>query len=232
MALSAILPSLTLPARRHSPFDRGRHSAGRLAGEVALGAAVLAAGGFAAYFLKERSQEEARHRTLERDGAFSLRRYDARFVAEVRRAGSLAEAMDQGYRPLADYISAKEGSRQPGASDDAIAMAVPVTVFPAEQSGLWDIRFTLPAARSLLSLPTPANGVTIRELPERTVAVLRFSGRGTDRALVAKKHAELMERVGKRGLQATSEAEFAAYNAPVVPGFLRRNEWWVDVGGI
>jgi hypothetical protein len=227
MALSAILPS-----RRHLLPRGARHSRGRLAGEIALGAAALAASGFAAYFIKERSQEEAKYRTLEQDGAFSLRRYDPRLIAQVRRAGTLTEAMDQGYRPLADYISGKEGSRQPGASDKGIAMAVPVSVFPADQSGLWDVRFTLPAAWIRATLPKPANGVTIADLPERTVAVLRFTGRGTDRALVAKKHAELLERVGKRGLLPTSEAEFAAYNAPIVPGSLRRNEWWVDVTGV
>jgi hypothetical protein len=148
MALSAILASHRPPLFGHHRFSR-RHSGRRLAGEIALGAAGLAVGGFAAYFLKERSQEEAGYRTLEQDGAFSLRRYDARLVAEVRRAGSLTEAMDDGYRPLADYISAKEGSRQPGADGDSIAMAVPVSVYPADQSGLWGIR-----------LPCPPGGAT------------------------------------------------------------------------
>jgi hypothetical protein len=33
-------------------------------------------------------------------------------------------------------------------------------------------------------------------------------------------------------LQTLSEPEFAAYNAPIVPGTLRRNEWWVEVGSL
>lgn len=233
-------PPVTLSFRHHhrsrfgldrltSRRSRGR-SAGRMAGEVALGAATLALGGFALYFLKERSQEEAEHDTLERDGSFSLRRYLPRIIAEVRASGRLIEAMDDGFRPLSDYISAHPGSRAANQTNDRIAMAIPVSVAPAEgQAGEWRVRFTLPRAWHRQKLPEPSQGVELIELPARTLAAVRFGGKGSDTKLIERQRDALLNWVQGRGLVALSEPEFAAYNAPVVPGLLRRNEWWVDI---
>lgn len=222
--------------RHHRPsLDLGavtghQRSPRRLAGELALGAAGLAVGGLALYFLKERTQEEAEYALIERDGAISVRRYARLVTAEVRRFGTLTEAMDEGFRPLFNYISAKKNARKAGAEGRKIAMTVPVTVSPGDHAGEWTVRFVMPRSWSRASLPEPANGVTLGELKPRTLAAVRFAGRGTDRELIAKKRGELLTWVGKRGLQALSEPEFAAYNAPIVPGALRRNEWWVEVG--
>ena len=206
-----------------------RRSGKRLAGEIALGAATLAIGGFAAYLARERSFEEAAYRTIESDGAFSLRRYDPGLVAEYRQYGAIADALNTGFRPLADYIAAKPGSREAGATEKKIAMALPVIAVPADRAGAWAIRLTLPRAWTKLSLPKPANGVAIQETPGRSIAALRFSGRGSDHELIAAKHAELLEWARGRGLKIISEPEFAIYNSPIVPGALRRNEWWVEV---
>jgi hypothetical protein len=228
MALTAALPN---HHRRHSLGSLiRRQSPRRIAGELALGAAGLAIGGFALYFLKERSQEEAEHSVIERDGAFTVRRYARLVTAEVTRYGTIAEAMDEGYRPLAQYIAGKHDSRMSGATGRRIAMTVPVTVSPGDKPGAWTIRFFMPKAWSRASLPEPANGVALGERVPRTLAAVRFAGRGTDRELIAAKRDELLAWVEKRGLQTLSEPELAAYNAPVVPGALRRNEWWVEVG--
>jgi hypothetical protein len=214
-----------LPRRRHPSLDRS----GRLAGEIALGAAGLAVAGFGLYFVKERSQEEAEHAVIERDRAITLRRYARAVIAEVTRYGTLTEALDEGFRPLFDYIAARREARPVGKRGAKLAMTVPVTIAPADQAGSWRIRFFMPRATSRASLPEPANGVVLRDVPARTLAAVRFGGRATDRDLIAGKRDELLAWVEKRGLQALSEPEFATYNAPIVPGLLRRNEWWVDV---
>jgi hypothetical protein len=108
-------------------------------------------------------------------------------------------------------------------------MTVPVTVSPSDQAGVWTVRFVMPRAWSRASLPEPAAGVTLSEIAPRTLAALRFAGRGTDHELITRKRDELLAWAQKRGLQIRSEPEFAAYNAPIVPGALRRNEWWVEV---
>jgi hypothetical protein len=229
------MASAALPFRlHHSPVAdlaaaAKRRPPRRLAGNIALGAAGLALSGFALYFLKERSQEEAGHHLLESDGAFSLRRYDRLVVAETRSSGTLAEALDAGYRPLADYIAARPGARQPGATSRRIAMTVPVTVSPADQAGVWLVRLVMPRAWSRASLPEPTAGVSLQEIEPRTVAAVRFAGRGTDHDLIAGKRDELRGWAEKRGLHLLGEPEFAAYNAPIVPGALRRNEWWIEV---
>jgi hypothetical protein len=226
-----------LPIRRRlgwlGALSPRRRSPGRLAGEIALGAAGLAISGFALYFLRERSQEEAEHTVIERDGAVSLRRYARLTTAEVTRFGALAEALDQGFDPLFAYISAKPAARQDGDAGQTIAMTVPVIALPGHgvDARDWTIRFVMPRDRQRDSLPKPANGVLLGEQPPRTVAALRFAGRGTDRERVAKKREELLAWVAKRGLDALSEPELATYNAPIVPGLLRRNEWWVEVSG-
>ena len=229
MAFTAALP---LHSRHSFGSLLGRRSPRRIAGELVLGAAGLAIGGFALYFLKERSQEEAEHSVIERDGAFTVRRYARLATAEVTRFGTIAEAMDEGFRPLADYIAGKKDARAAGATDRRIAMTVPVTVSPGATSGSWTVRFVMPRAWSRASLPEPANGVTLGDRAPRTLAAVRFAGRGTDRDLIAAKRDELLAWVEKRGLQTRSEPEFAAYNAPIVPGTLRRNEWWVEVGSL
>lgn len=230
MAFAAALPLRRRALLSRLSRDSAEHrSPGRVAGEIALGAAGLAAGGLALYFLKERRQEEAEHTLIERDGAFSLRRYGRLVTAEVSRYGPLADALDEGYRPLADYIAARKDARQAGANTRKIAMTVPVTVTPGDKSGSWIVRFVMPRAWSRASLPEPANGVKLGEIPPRTVAAVRFAGRGTDRELIARKRAELLDWVQTRGLHTLSEPEFAAYNAPIVPGMLRRNEWLVEV---
>ncbi|HEX7742133.1 MAG TPA: heme-binding protein, partial [Sphingobium sp.] len=113
MAFTAALP---LHSRQSFGTLLGRQSPRRIAGEIALGAAGLAIGGLALYFLKERTQEEAAHTVIERDGAFSLRRYERLVTAEVTRYGTIADAMDEGFRPLFDYIANKPNSRMPGAT--------------------------------------------------------------------------------------------------------------------
>jgi hypothetical protein len=225
--------AILAPPLRHHAFDLDRparsQSPRRIAGELALGAAGLAIGGFALYFVRERMLEEAEHSVLERDGAFSLRRYGRLVTAQVQRYGPLTDALDEGYRPLAAYISAKRDARQPGANSRRIAMTVPVTVSPADQSGAWTIRFVMPRSWSRASLPEPGNGVQLSEVAPRTVAAVRFAGRGTDRELITKKRDELLDWARMRGLQITGVPEFAAYNAPIVPSALRRNEWWAEV---
>ena len=218
MSLAAALPL----HRSSTPAETGARI-----GAVVAGAGVLALGGFAAYFLRERSQEEAGHVVVEEDGAFSLRRYRPLTVATVTRAGQLYEAMSRAFEPLAAYIFAKPGGRADSRSDGKIAMTVPVSAAPLDDK--WQVRFTLPADLPRSRLPEPGEGVEISELPGRTVAAVRFSGRSKDRELVAAKRQALLDWVESRGMIACSEPEFASYNAPIVPGPLRRNEWWVEV---
>jgi hypothetical protein len=200
---------------------------GRTVSEVVAGAAALGAAGLFAWWLRERSYEEADYDTISSDGPFSLRRYGPMVLATTEANGTLHDALYGGYRRLSAYISGK--GRAPGADDSAIAMTTPVTAVPAEHPGSWKVRFGMPAGQFPSTLPAPGKDVAIEELPGRLVAAVRFSGRETDRTVTGKHRDELIGWVRRQGLMPTGEAEFAGYNAPIIPGPVRRNEWWMPV---
>ncbi|MEM8596711.1 MAG: heme-binding protein, partial [Pseudomonadota bacterium] len=157
------------------------------------------------------------------DDAFEVRRYPGLVVAEVVREGSRRRAIQNGFRPLASYIFA---TNRPGAR---IPMTAPVTQLPGAGTADWRVRFIMPGDRAIDSLPPPASrDVVLHRLPPTRRAAVRFSGVGTDKAFGAHEKA-LRAWIKERGLQAVGAAEFAYYNDPSTPGFLRRNEVLIDV---
>ena len=197
---------------------------------AAVGAALL--GGAAFYYFRERSQEEPEFRALESDGDHQIREYPALTVAETVVNGPRREALDQGFRVLADYIFAK--SRD----GEALPMTVPVMqdsgdpmgsdppLFDDDLEGAWRTRFVMPAGRRSDDLPDPPEGVELVELPARKVAVVSFPGRATD-DLLAEQEGRLRGWLAKRGERSAGEPEYAFYNSPMIPGPLRRNEIWL-----
>ena len=197
---------------------------------AAVGAALL--GSAAIYYFRERSQEEPEFRALESDGDHQIRDYPALTVAETLVNGPRREALDQGFRILADYIFAK--SRD----GEALPMTVPVVqdsgdpmgsdppLFDDDLEGAWRTRFVMPAGRSAEDLPEPPEGVELVELPARKIAVVSFAGRATDH-LLEEQEDRLRGWLAKRGERSSGEPEYAFYNSPMIPGPLRRNEVWL-----
>jgi hypothetical protein len=65
--------------------------------------------------------------------------------------------------------------------------------------------------------------VVFRQVPERTMAAIRYSGFSTDKNYL--KHADqLIAWVAKKGFNAVGDPVWARYDAPYMPWFLRRNE--------
>lgn len=203
--------------------------AGAGVGVLLAGAAVIAAGAFALYYWRERNQEEAQFDLLAKDGDFELRRYKPYLVAESIQKGSRSEALDAGFRKISAYIFAKpQGRAKREDAAEKIAMTVPVTT-TNEDNRSWRVRFVMPRAQTRETLPQPATGVAIAEQGERHVAALRFAGLGTDDELVEAKKHELVAWVAERGFKPVGDVEYAFYNAPIVPGPLRRNEVWIAI---
>ena len=202
-------------------------SAGRIAAEVALTAAVLGVGGLVAYWLRERASPEADHRTVRQEGPFSLRRYTPMVVATAEANGLMTDALGTAFSRLFAYISGKE--RGTDAEDQPIAMTVPVLAAPGTHPGSWKVRFVMPSGDVGSVLPEPPAGIVIEELPGRLVAAVRFPGRADDRLKTAGRRDDLLAWVRSEGLSATGEPEFASYNAPIIPALARSNEWWVEV---
>jgi hypothetical protein len=106
---------------------------------------------------------------------------------------------------------------------EQIAMTAPVL------SETGSIAFIMPEGFTLETTPEPLDErVKIVEIPERTVAALRFSGRWSD-SLFKKKTEELLVEVKNAGLKTSGQVFSMRYNGPYTPWFFRRNEVAVQV---
>jgi len=195
---------------------------------IGVGAALL--GGAAFYYFREKAQGEPDYRALETDGDHQIRDYPALTVAETVVEGPRRDALDQGHRILADYLSAKSRDGEelammnPVIQDSGDPMASDPPLFDDDLQGAWRTRFVMPAGRQ--ELPVPPAGVELVELPARKVAVVCFSGRWTDQ-LLREQEDRLRGWLAKRGEKSDGEPEYAFYNSPMIPGPLRRNEVWL-----
>ncbi len=165
--------------------------------------------------------EEPAFTLVSQDGAFSIRDYAPMVVAEVSVTGDQGQAVNQGFRILAGYIyGGNHGARR-------IEMTAPVAQIP--DAGAWIVRFTMPRATTLATLPTPNDQrIHLVALPAQRRAVLRFSGWMTQR-LFAEKSAALRAIAQARHLHTDTTITLAQYNPPWTPWFLRRNEVMVGV---
>lgn len=183
---------------------------------VGAGVAVAIAAGLG-FALLSNSDEEAEFDSVARDGAFSVRDYPKMLVAETVHPGLRETALSRGFMTLADYIFGKDrgGGR--------IAMTAPVFSDGDDDGRGWRTRFVMPAHLGPEALPAPAEGIALRALPARRLAVLRFAGDADDGEL-AGREAELRAWIDARGYRAAGPVEHAYYSSPFMPGPLRRNE--------
>ena len=168
-----------------------------------------------------------------------VRTYAPLIVAETSvTEGRFKQAGNDGFRVLADYIFGNnQGSRkiamtapveQRSSSKTEIAMTAPVEQ-SARADGGWVVSFTMPSEWTLATLPLPVDPrVSIREVPARDVAVIRFSGTWSDKRF-AEKNGELLDAVAAAKLETKGEPWNARYDPPWTPWFMRRNEILVEV---
>jgi hypothetical protein len=111
---------------------------------------------------------------------------------------------------------------------ESISMTAPVAE-TAGDDGEWVIRFFMPAAKTLESLPQPNDrAVRLVNVPAETVAVRRFSGSTSARA-VASQTAQLMRTLRDNGLEPVGTPAAWFYDPPWTLPALRRNEIAVAV---
>ena len=204
---------------------------------AAIGAAVATVGAAAVYAQYRSSVDEPEFKLLMDEGEFQLRRYQPMIVAEVTHTGARRKSLEAGFRRLAAYIFAEDrpgekiAMTSPVMQDQSqkIAMTAPVMQDGGEDTGTWRTRFVMPAGHTMETLPTPSQDIALEELPERKMAAIRFSGRGTN-ADLREKEAALRQWIASKGLVPSGEAEYAFYDAPMVPPPMRRNEVMIPVG--
>lgn len=179
--------------------------------------------------------EQSKYTVVESHNDIELRDYAPMIVAEAEVSGERAQAINQGFRIIADYIFGNNAAAQKVAmtapvtqqQSEKIAMTAPV--MQQSRGDVWNVRFVMPASYTLETLPKPNNpAVKLKEVKGRRFAVIRFSGGSGEENL--KKHKQaLLEFISAKKLSALSEPTYAFYNPPWTLPFLRRNEVMVEI---
>ena len=183
--------------------------------------------------------EEPAFTVLEKRDGYEIRLYEPYIIATTEVNATYSQALNQGFRQIADYIFGNNTAQTKIAmtapvlesTSEKIAMTVPVTTSLDESSNR-SVSFVLPASYTLDTLPIPNNDkVKLVEVPERTVAALRFTWYAT-KSRVADKKAQLQQLLKKDELAATGPAQVAQYNPPLSMPLTRRNEILIEVAKV
>jgi hypothetical protein len=186
--------------------------------------------------------DEPSFKIIGQSGRVELRKYSAYLVAETRVNAEFSEAGNLAFGPLFKYISGdnrEQGKIEMTApvnqisanrAGEKIDMTAPVTQMPAaDAKGEYLISFVMPARFTPANIPQPTDArVRIREIAPRKVAVLRFSGTWSE-ARYDEQVASLKVEITNAGWGALGPVEFARYDPPFMPWFLRRNEVMIEV---
>jgi hypothetical protein len=203
----------------------------RLALAAAVAAALVSSSAMAI--------EEAAYTVVEARGAIELRDYEPRILVETTVEGDFEESGNRAFRLLFNYISGANRSQTKiemtsPVSQEAASEKIPMTAPVSQERGPegWRVAFLLPASYSWETAPRPTDErVSLRRIPAQRMAAIRFSGTwGWSR--FAEHESTLRAFMAEQGLEATGAPEFARYNPPFTPWFLRRNEVLIPVAPI
>lgn len=171
--------------------------------------------------------------------AVEIRRYGPRIAAETTVADEEERSRNIGFRRLARYIFGGNHrhetismtapvSQQPNGEGDDIAMTAPVAQ-SRNSDGEWTIRFFMPSKWTMETLPTPDDdSVRLVTVPAETVAVLRFSGDRSPKA-VASRAEELVRILRDNDIAPVGQSTAWFYDPPWTLPFRRRNEIAIPV---
>jgi hypothetical protein len=179
--------------------------------------------------------EQPKYSVVESAGSIEIREYAPMIVAETETSGERSEAINRGFRIIADYIFGNNSAAT------RVAMTAPVTQQASEkiamtapvmqqgEGGSWSVRFVMPSGYTMESLPKPRNpAVTLKPVPARRVVAIRFSG-STSAENLQRHRTQLEQFVRDRKLVLAAAPSYAFYDPPWTLPFLRRNEIMVEI---
>jgi effector-binding domain-containing protein len=180
--------------------------------------------------------EEAKYKVLREEDGFELREYEPHILAETTVDGEFEDAGNEAFGRLFKYISGNNLQQQKVAmtspvgqesSSQTIEMTSPVG--QQKQDGKWVVSFMMPAAFTLETTPEPKDpSVSIREVPARLIAAVRYSGFWSEQNY-RRNLEKLQDWIAQNRLMTLGEPIWARYNPPFMPWFLRRNEILIPV---
>lgn len=177
--------------------------------------------------------EKPDYTVIQEDGKIEIREYPPMIIAEVTVEGDRKEAANKAFRKLADFIFGDNEVQskikmtspvvQTPAQSEKIKMTSPVVQTPTADNK-WVVNFMMPSKYTLETLPKPINDeITIRQTQPYKAITIRFSGKWKQSKL-DKKSKELMAYVEDNDLKIVGAPDYAFYDPPFMPGFMRRNE--------
>lgn len=198
-------------------------------------------GYYAWKFTARNAYESARYRVVASDGDFQIRDYaDLVLVSTTMQFD--AQGNDGSFSRLFRYISGDNGQQQkvamttpvfmergtdPLTNKDAADLTDSVQGQSEQQMG--QMAFVVPEQVASDGAPLPGNSnVKLREREGGKFAVVRFAGRMGDESL-SQKESELRQWMDQQKLVPAGPVEYAGYDPPWTPGFLRRNEILIRV---
>ena len=206
---------------------------------IRFGALLLAGtavAGLVASQTARNAHAEPYHTVKDTDGDFEIRNYASGLAAEVEVEGARLQAIQRGFRLLADFIFGHNApSDHMTAQLPAVTKAqkIPMTTPVLQQQGegqKWTVQFIMPQEYTLDTLPKPTNPiVSIRELPARQVAVLRFSGSTKNTPHIEEQTRRLGHYMAEKSLKPAGTPVLAFYDPPWTLPFMRRNEVMVEL---
>jgi len=179
--------------------------------------------------------EQAKYEVVENHDNIEIRNYAPMIIAEVEVAGERKEAINQGFRLIADYIFGNNAPAQKVAMtapvlqqpNQKIAMTAPVT--QQANGNSWKVRFVMPANYTMATLPKPnSNAVQLQEVASKRFAAIRFSGMASDDSLKQQTD-KLSSFIAAQKLTAVSAPTYAFFNPPWTLPFLRHNEVMIEI---
>ena len=204
---------------------------------ILLAAAGLVSVGAITWSAMASNVETPNYSVSSKSDNLEIREYGPTIVAEATVEGERDKAIQRGFRIIADYIfgnnlsSAKVAMTAPVTQQSSAKIAMTAPVIQQASGKSWNVRFVMPSKYTMETLPKPVNSkVALIEVPATRFAVIRFSGFAGQDSLDAHE-AELRAFMAERGLTATSEPQYAFYNAPWTLPFMRRNEVMIEVTG-
>lgn len=180
--------------------------------------------------------EEAKYDVVKKDNTFEIRHYAPHILAEIIVEGSLEDTGSKAFNRLFRYISGDNRSRvkvdmTTPVSQQSVGEKINMTAPVGQQrvGEKWAVSFMMPAAFTLETLPEPTDPlITLRQVPARMVAVVRYSGFWSEKGYLRNK-SKLESWIQEMGLTIVGEAIWARYNPPYTLWFLRRNEILIPV---
>lgn len=148
-----------------------------------------------------------------------VRSYDSFRVAQTTFRGPRKEAVEAGFKKLADYIF--------GNNESHLTLPMTIPLFMDATPEGWMVSFYLDESHEIPTTPDPE--IRIHQYKEKLALAYEYSGNQTDEKMnMAKVHLEaMMEKLPE--YEMVSNVYWAQYDSPATLPFMKRNEALVHI---